>query len=121
AEEVFTKIVIKEEEKNIEQIMHTTTRNCDYSEILTIKENTHQRTPRVLMVNSVGGNGKTTYTRLLVCKWGKKTNSIPKLDDVDILLFVELRGDCNKTFDDIIRLRLCGVMTDVGLSFQKMK
>ncbi|CAL4131824.1 unnamed protein product, partial [Meganyctiphanes norvegica] len=103
------------------QSMPTTIRNCDYSEILMIPEKTHQRTPRILTINSSGGNGKTTYTRLLVCKWGKKTNSIPKLDDVDILLFVELRGDSNKTFDDIIKLRLYGVMTDVGLTFQKLK
>ncbi|CAL4070492.1 unnamed protein product [Meganyctiphanes norvegica] len=120
-EEIFTKIVIKEEEKDFQQSMPTTTRNCDYSEILMITEKTHQRTPRILTINSSGGNGKTTYTRLLVCKWGKQTNSIPKLDDVDILLYVELRGDSNKTFDDIIKLRLYGVMTDVGLTFQKLK
>ncbi|CAL4145175.1 unnamed protein product [Meganyctiphanes norvegica] len=119
-EEIFTKIVIKEDESDLPKHKLTTERKCDYREILTIKTMKHE-TPRILTINAIGGNGKTTYTRLFVCKWCKNKKCMHKLDEVDILLFVELRSDSNKTFDDILKYRLGDVMTDVGLSFQTLK
>ncbi|CAL4092668.1 unnamed protein product, partial [Meganyctiphanes norvegica] len=89
-------------------------------DILEIKTKTH-KFPKVLTITAIGGNGKTTYTRLFVCKWSRDQSSIPGLDEVDILIFVELRSVNEASFDDLIRNRMGDVITETGLSLEKLK
>ncbi|CAL4149208.1 unnamed protein product [Meganyctiphanes norvegica] len=124
-EEVFTDIVITEEEidmskKDKNNLNDITERKCDYREILTIKTK-KLKTPKILTITAIGGNGKTTFTRLFVCKWGKTQSSILGLKDIDILLYVELRSVNESSCDEFLRNRLGNVMADIGLSFQKLK
>ncbi|CAL4168652.1 unnamed protein product, partial [Meganyctiphanes norvegica] len=112
----FTEVVIEEENN----LPNTNERKFEYTEMLNIKTK-DLKTPRILKITAIGGNGKTTYTRLFVCKWSKDQSSLPGLDEVDILLFVELRNVSESSFDDLLRNQLGNVMMDIGLTFQNLK
>ncbi|CAL4196649.1 unnamed protein product, partial [Meganyctiphanes norvegica] len=116
-EEVFTDMIIKEEENKVlsnrlkNDLKDMPDKRCHYKDILTIKTKT-KKSPKILTITAIGGNGKTTYTRLFVCKWSKGQSGIPGLDEVDILMFIELRSLSEVSFDGFIRNRLAEVLTD---------
>ena len=58
---------------------------------------------------------------MIVCRWSHNTTCILHLNEVDVLFYIELREENDRSVDDIIRYRLGEVMTDVGLSFQMLK
>ncbi|CAL4077275.1 unnamed protein product, partial [Meganyctiphanes norvegica] len=96
-EQVFTELIIKQEQDKVlskranNDLNNMTEKRCHYKDILTITTKT-MKSPKILTITAVGGNGKTTYTRLFVCKWSKGQSGIPELDKVDILMFIELRS-----------------------------
>ncbi|CAL4119355.1 unnamed protein product, partial [Meganyctiphanes norvegica] len=94
-------------------------KNVDYREILK-QQTKSNKTPKVLTLTATGGNGKTTYTRLIVCKWAKKEGDIPHLLDFSILFFIELRNLSEASFSELVENRLGDVLNDTGLSLQKL-
>ncbi|CAL4089137.1 unnamed protein product, partial [Meganyctiphanes norvegica] len=124
-QEVFTDIIISEEERDISKkpkpgLNHSATKTFDYRKILN-QQTRSNKTPRVLTISSIGGNGKTTYTRLIVCKWAKKEIDIPHLLDFNILFYIELRYLSEVSFSELVENRLRDVLNDTKMSFQKLK
>ncbi|CAL4069859.1 unnamed protein product, partial [Meganyctiphanes norvegica] len=120
-DEVFTEIEVFEEDKNVHNKGIKVRTKIDYKEILK-QETKNQKIPRVITITGAGGFGKSTTTKMFVCKWVKNKNCISGLDLVDILIFVQLKSLSNyeKSFKDLLDLRLKKVMTEIGLSIEKL-
>ncbi|CAL4132065.1 unnamed protein product [Meganyctiphanes norvegica] len=124
-QEVFTDIIISEEEKDLSTNpkpglnINATKKNVDYRDLLK-QQTKSNKTPRVLTLTATGGNGKTTFTRLIVCKWAKKEGDITHLLDFSILFFIELRNLSESSFSELVENRLGDVLNDTGLSLQKL-
>ncbi|CAL4126166.1 unnamed protein product, partial [Meganyctiphanes norvegica] len=117
-EQIYTEVVIEEESLPFELSIKEK-KMVKHSDIFNLKDK-KLRTPRVITLNSKGGHGKTTSTRLFLYKWSKNNKTIPGLEEIEVLLYVELRNDSEKGFDEILHDHLINHV-ETGLSFQHVK
>lgn len=115
--QIFTKFTLKEETNLAGE---QTAREVAHNGILEVRR-ADGNAADVLIVVGDGGMGKTTYLKYLMEMWIKDPSSVPGLDQVELLFYIECRNPSIASLDQLIRHLLHDTPRNINVEYDHVR